>query len=50
MSVPYVIDNQKHLLADVLNGILGQHGGAVAGCGDGGRKEGAGAMRGCNGG
>jgi len=27
MRIPYVIDNQKHLLADVLHGILGEHGG-----------------------
>ncbi len=27
MRIPYVIDNQENRLADVLNGILGQHGG-----------------------
>jgi hypothetical protein len=27
MRIPYVIDNQKHRLADVLNGILGEHAG-----------------------
>jgi len=27
MAIPYVIDNQEHRLADVLNDLLGQHGG-----------------------
>ena len=26
-SIPYVIDNQQNLLADVLNSILAEHGG-----------------------
>ena len=25
MRIPYVIDNQTHLMADVLNGILAEH-------------------------
>ena len=29
MQTPYVIDNQEHWLADVLNGLLGQQGGKM---------------------
>ena len=27
MRIPYVIDNQKNVMANVLNGLLAEHGG-----------------------
>jgi hypothetical protein len=34
MRIPYVIDNEEHRLADVLNQVLAEHAGRSLGCGE----------------